>query len=142
MAGTIREEILRVIDIFGAIDKDLRKELRPVLMRVAQPVLERAKANAAWSSRIPQAMRISPGFSTRRAGVAIVVSARRAPHARPYENLGRQGTFRHPVFGHRDRWVSQPARPFLFSALSAADAELMRESARMVDEVARKHGFK
>jgi len=37
---------------------------------------------------------------------------------------------------------SQSARPFLFPAVAAADPELVRETGRVVDQVARKHGFR
>jgi hypothetical protein len=88
-------------------------------------------------------MRIAPSFSQKRPGVSIVVSRARAPHARPYENLGLAGTVRHPVFGHRDRWVQQAARPSLFPAVrSTADAALERELGHVVDQVARAHGFR
>ena len=136
------EEILRVLDVFGPLPAEIRRELRPALRRVAQPVLRQAKVNASWSTRIPGAIRISTSFSRRTAGVAITVSARKAPHARPFENLGRTGNFRHPLFGDRERWVSQAARPFLFPAVAAADPELVRETGRVVAEVARKHGFR
>jgi len=136
------EEILRVLDVFGPLPAEIRRELRPALRRVADPVLQQARANASWSTRIPGAMRISTSFSRRTAGVAITVSVKKAPHARPFENLGRNGSFRHPVFGDRERWVSQTARPFLFPAVASADPELVRETGRVVDQVARKHGFR
>lgn len=136
------EEILRVLDVFGPIPTEIRKEIRPALRKLAEPILAQAKVNAAWSSRIPGAIRINTSFSRRTAGVAITVSAKKAPHARPFEHLGRQGTFRHPVFGNREKWVSQTARPFLFPAVASADDDLVRETGRVVEQVARKHGFR
>ena len=136
------EELVRWIEVFGPIPGEIRRELRPALNRVAQPVLVQARANASWSTRIPGATRISSSFSRRSAGVAITVSGRKAPHARPLENLGRPGSFRHPVFGNRDRWVSQAARPFLFSAVAGAEEDLVRETGQVVEQVARKHGFR
>ncbi|MEV7804989.1 HK97 gp10 family phage protein [Microbispora sp. NPDC088329] len=136
------EEILRTLDVFGPLPAEIRRELRPALSRVAKPVLAEVRANASWSTRIPGATRISSSFSRRSAGVAITVSGRKAPHARPLENLGRPGSFRHPVFGDRQRWVSQAARPFLFQAVAGADEELVRETGRVVEAAARKHGFR
>jgi hypothetical protein len=136
------EEILRTLDVFGPIPNEIRRELRPILRQVAEPVLAKARQNASWSTRIPGATRISVGFGRRSAGVAITVSSVKAPHARPLENLGRQGNVRHPLFGNRERWVSQRARPFLFPAMASADEALVRETGRVVDEVARKHGFR
>ncbi|MDH2425786.1 hypothetical protein [Sphaerisporangium sp. TRM90804] len=93
------QELRKLVVDFGKMPPALRKELRPALQRGAQPILAQSRANSAWSTRIPQATRISPRFAKRRGGIVIVVSSRRAPHARPYENLGDPGTFRHPVFG-------------------------------------------
>ncbi|WP_327047290.1 HK97 gp10 family phage protein [Microbispora sp. NBC_01189] len=136
------DELFRWIDVFGPIPAEIRGELRPALQRVAEPVLAQAKTNASWSSRIPGAIQISTSFARRSAGVALTVSGKAAPHARPFENLGRRGNFRHPVFGDRERWVSQGARPFLFPAVAGADEELVRETGRVVEQVARRHGFR
>lgn len=136
------DEIRRVLDVFGPIPKEIRAETRTVVRLVAGPVLDRAQVNAAWSKKIPAAMRLTTSFSQRSAGAAITVSRRRAPNARPFENLGRDGTFRHPVWGHRDRWVAQVARPSLFPAVKGADPDLVRETGRVVEEVFRKHGFR
>ncbi|MEU8379780.1 HK97 gp10 family phage protein [Streptosporangium sp. NPDC048865] len=94
------KEIRKLVRDFNKIPPDLRKELRPALKKGAQPILAEARSNASWSTRIPRATRIASSFTKRRGGVTIVVSAKRAPHGRPYENLGAPGTFRHPVFAH------------------------------------------
>lgn len=93
-------ELRKLIRDFKKLPPDLRKELRPALKKGAQPVLADARRRAGWSTRIPRATRLSTSFTARRGGVKIVVSAKRAPHGRPYENLGNPGTFRHPVFAH------------------------------------------
>ncbi|MBO4272385.1 HK97 gp10 family phage protein [Microbispora triticiradicis] len=136
------DEIRRVLNVFGPLPAEIRRELRPALRRVTEPVAAQARANASWSTRIPGAIRVTTSFTRKTAGVAITVSGRKAPHARSYEHLGRPGSFRHPVFGNRDRWVSQAARPFLFSAVAGADGELVRETGRVVEAAARKHGFR
>lgn len=143
MADDGRVELRRLIGELGKIPKDLRRALRPALLKVAAPVLAEAKRNAAWSTRIPGATRITTNFTGRRPGIAITVSKAKAPHARPLENLGMRGTFRRPVFGHRDRWTTQRARPFLFPAVtSKANVALAQEVGRVVDEVARANGFR
>ncbi|GAB1823577.1 HK97 gp10 family phage protein [Herbidospora sp. RD11066] len=143
MAGGGGEELRRLIGELGKIPKELRAALRPVLRKVVDPIFVQAKANAAWSSRIPGAMRITTTFSGRRPGIAITVSKKKAPNARPLENLGMQGMIRRPVFGHRDRWVQQRARPFLFPAVTAkANVAMAEEVGRVVDQVARENGFR
>lgn len=135
------DEIKRLVADLGKVPVELRRELRPAVRRAAQPVLEEARRRASWSSRIPGATKISARFSGRRAGVSIVVSAAQAPHGRPYEHMGAPGTFRHPVFGNRDRWVPQSARPFLFPAARAKAEAAANEIDRAVVEVLRRTGF-
>lgn len=131
-------EIRQLVDNMGKIPKDLKVELRPGLRKAGEVVRDEARRNAAWSKRIPAATRVSVGFSKRNPGVAIQVNKKRAPHARPFEHGGALGTFRHPVFGHRDRWVSQRARPFLHSALESKGDEAAKQIEQVVDRVIRK----
>lgn len=126
----------------GKVPNEIRREIRPVLRRSAQPALRRAKENASWSSRIPGATRISVGFSKRTPGVALVVNKNKAPHARAYENDGRPGRFRAPLFGNREQWFSHKARPFLYRAAKPWMDEVDADIGKVVDKVARRAQFK
>lgn len=121
-----------------AMSAQVRKEVRPAIRRAAEPMVAQARANASWSSRIPGAIRLS----TTKRGVDIRVNQKRAPHARPYEGIGGGGQFRHPVFGNRDRWVSQPTRPFLDPAVRQHRGKVREELIKVVDDAARRHGFR
>lgn len=85
-----------------------------------------ARSRAGWSSRIPGSVTVR---SSVRAAV-VEAGGDTAPHAAPYENEGRPGTFRHPVnaWARRDRaewvWADNPARPFLHPALMARADEV------------------
>lgn len=124
------------------IPKEVRKLLTPALKRAAAPVVAEAKRRASWSSRIPQAISAKVLYGRRTPGVHIRVSAAKAPHARPHENLGKPGAFRHPLFGDRQVWFSQQARPFLFAAGRAHADVVPAEIDRIVDVAARLHGFR
>lgn len=94
-------------------------------MRAAGQVVKTAiQSNAGFSSRIPGAVRMTTSFGSKTGGVRIWVDAKKAPHARPLENLGRSGSFRHPVFGDMDVWVSQPAHPFFFPAVKSSGGKV------------------
>jgi hypothetical protein len=103
---------------------EVRKRLKVVVKAGAVSVAAQAKTNAAYSSRIPGAVRVRSKLGTELTGVGatVVVSAAKAPDARVLElgntDSASTATFRHPVFG-RDVWVSQPMRPFLFPALES-----------------------
>jgi hypothetical protein len=135
------EKLRRFVRSFDKFPADVRAELRPKLKASAIRPLAQAKVNAAWSSRIPKAIRVQVSFAKKKAGVRLVVNRKKAPHARPLEKLGRRGRIRHPVPGLR-AWVSQPSRPFLWPAAQPwlKDADQIIGAA--VDDAAAKHGFK
>lgn len=135
-------EIQKLVADLGRVPIELRRELRPAIRAAAQPVLQEARSRASWSSRIPAATRIQQRLSGKRAGVSIVVSAARAPHGRPYEHGGAPGNFRHPVYGNRNAWVTQRARPFLWPAAVAKREAVAREIDKAVEQVLRRTGWR
>lgn len=141
MAG--RPELDRLIADLEKMPAELRTQLRPALRRAAEPILQDARGRASWSSRIPGAISIKTSFTARNPGVRLVVNSNVAPHARPYEfGSGRNRNLRHPVFGHRDRWVEQRTRPFFFPAVQAGAEGVMRETSAAVLAAARASGFR
>lgn len=138
-----------------------RRALSKRLKKLGQPMLADARRRASWSTRIPGAITVRPvsNAAGARLGVALRVSAAQAPHARPYEGLGSRsaaGTayegwgmvggggegFRHPVFGHQDRWVPQSHRPFAWPAVNAAASSGREEIVAAYEDAARQHGFR
>ncbi|WP_433225604.1 HK97 gp10 family phage protein [Actinomadura formosensis] len=134
------DEIRRLIRDLDGIPPELRRQLRPGLRTAGRIVADQAKINAAWSTRIPKAIKVSVRFSGT-PGVRVRVDRRKAPHGRPYEHGGRPGTFRHPYFGDRRRWYSQRARPFLAPAVASKGRRAAREIDRVVARVTRDAGF-
>lgn len=136
------DEIEHLIRDLGRVPDDLRRKLRPRLREAGRLVADDAKLRAAWSKRIPRAIKVSTSFTRTRPGVSVIVDRKTAPHARPYEHNGQPGTFRHPLFGDREHWYSQAARPFLAPALAAKNEQAGRLIAAAVDEVTRDAGFR
>nr|BFE85831.1 hypothetical protein GCM10020093_084320 [Planobispora longispora] len=91
-------ELKKLIADFGKLPKSMRAEIRASAKEIGDPVLQEVRRRASWSSRIPAATRISVRFGARTSGVTVRTSAKKAPHARPYEHGGERGTFRVPVF--------------------------------------------
>jgi hypothetical protein len=103
-----------------------------VALRVAvQPVAADAQSRASYSTRIPQTVKVRV---TGGGNVKIVAGGVNAPDAAPLENKGQPGTFRHPVFGNREVWVDQPARPFLGPAVEAHKVEVAAKLEAAVTE--------
>ncbi len=135
-------EIERLVADFGKVPKDLARRLRPAIRAAAREVQAESQRRSSWSSRIPGAHRISVRFGARSAGVSVVVSARRAPHARPFEHDGTTGTFWHPVFGDRSPGAKQAARPFLLPAAQAKASSAVGEIDQAVEQVLRRAGWR
>lgn len=135
------DEIERLIHDMGRIPDDLKRKLRPKLRVAGRVVADDAKVRASWSTRIPGATKVSTSFTARRPGVSVVVDRKKAPHARPFEHGGQPGEFRHPVFGNREVWEPQAARPFLEPALEAKGDAAGRLITEAVDETTRDADF-
>jgi hypothetical protein len=122
--------------------------LRKNLKTAAEPAAAQVRANASWSSRIPGAVGVQTRFTGKRPGVSIFVSRKKAPHARPLENSGKGGTFKHPVFartkrgGRRYVTVQQQARPFFFNDLAKRMPEVDKAVGDAIDDAARAAGFR
>lgn len=125
-----------------ALPEELRKALRPKLRTIAQRIADEARGKASWSSRIPGTIRVRTSFSANREGVFILAGGKNAPHARLYD-LGQRSadSFRHPVYGHRDRWVTQATRPFFFVAAANHEDSTTDAVRTALDDASRAIGF-
>lgn len=103
------------LDEMRNVPKDMRKNVRTAIIKATANIRNDMARRASWSTRIPGAIGVRVDF--KEAKTTIRVSAAKAPHARPYEGVGRGNTFRHPVYGDYDVWVTQGTRPFFFPAV-------------------------
>jgi hypothetical protein len=129
-----------------AMARDLIKEQRVV----AQPALEAVRAAIlsmpsistvapGLRQTVARKTRISVRTTGRRAGVSI--RALKTGMPREFKNApkrlnARQG-WRHPVFGNRDRWVSQVGKPGWFDdTLTAQRPAIIRAVSRVLEHAA------
>lgn len=136
-AKSLKSIGLQLRDASPAIYTVMRKEMRTA----GELIAERARQNAAWSSRIPMTIKTTVMNN----GMTVVVKAgggkgSTAPHARVYEHEGRAGNFKHPVFADATQtsrawtWVTEAARPFL----KPASDELLPEATAAVEAALQK----
>lgn len=105
------------------------------MMRVAgQEMLGDAIGNASWSSRVPGSLSLRVSLNGNRIGIAIRASLKTAAHARVYEGI-LGDTFKHPLFGDREFWYTQAARPYLLPAVERQSDQIVAELTRIVDDV-------
>lgn len=135
-------ELRKFINEFEKFPADIRKEIRPMIRRVGSQALLATRSESAWSTKIPRATRLNISFSKKTAGAAITTNRFKAPNARPMENRGREGFFRHPVNADKTVWVRQRSRPYISKATQPFAAKFDAEILSVVDQVARAHGFR
>ena len=128
------------IDVRGLrrLSRDLRAaapamavELPTGLKAAGSVVAEEAKSQSSWSTRIPGSVKTRASGTT----ATVIAGGSAAPDAAPFENRGKTGAFRHPVFGNVGVWVSQQARPFLAPSLEAKSTELTAAVEAVLDRV-------
>jgi len=108
---------------------------RTALLKGAERIAVDARAKASWSTRIPGSVKVKA------LGSRISVTAD-APNAAPLENRGKEGEFKHPVFGNPDVVVSQKARPFLRLAARLNEPKLVDRALEAIDKTMTEVGFK
>ena len=122
-------------------DKPLAASLRAKLKTVGDVVAVKARSNASWSTKIPRSVKV--GVTAK--GVYVKAGGNAAPHAAGFESGGR-----HPVFGHRDRWVNMGTglggntnklRPFMLPALQASQQQIEDAAVAALDEWVKSLGF-
>ena len=118
------------------LGKNLSKSSPAIMRAVRNAVRQEGRKVAAdarhlsdWSTRIPDSIHV---IANGLIGVTVRAGGPTAPHAAPYENRGKFGTFRHPLnypnqgrVGH-GHWVSQKSRPYLHPAAVSRLEEIQR----------------
>lgn len=108
--------VARLVASLDQVPPELRASVRRAMKPIGEQVVNEARGNAGWSSRIPGSISLRVSFA-RNPGVSIFAGRGKAPHGRPFEGIRGNASFRHPVFGNRSVWVAQATRPFLRPAL-------------------------
>lgn len=123
----VSRDLYQLTKDLQAVDRKLATEMKREFKAIAEPIRQAVANEASWSRRIPGATKVSTRFTARTQNVLITVNRRQAPHARPIENHGEEGTFRHPVFARTTRFLGrrvmakQQARPFFGKAIKKQD---------------------
>jgi HK97 gp10 family phage protein len=108
------------------VSKDFRKRLRSIIDKVAKDAQRRAPKKTGKLSR-----GIKPSVTNKGAKVVS-----KAPHAKLFEFGGR-----HPVYGNKNNWVFQPAKPYLFPAARENQELVNTEALAALDHAIGQIGF-
>lgn len=112
------------------VDATLPRELNQRLKKSAEPV------RALASSKAPKRTgRLAGSIKVRTRGSRVYLSS-----SLPYAKVVHFG-MRHPLFGMKTSWYSNPARPFLRDAVAAKAGDIQRDVADTVEDLMRSAGF-
>jgi hypothetical protein len=136
--------------------KELVKELRTGLRGVMNPIRDEVKAayragpsakgkagrrGGSLRGALTRATRVEVRTTGRLAGVRLRVDGRKMPDqmkSLPAYREGYKRPWRHPVYGDRDVWVSQPARPVFDRTVEPHEADAARAVEAVLDGIRRK----
>jgi hypothetical protein len=136
----VSEEILDLGEVrglaqrLGRIPKEFQPRTRRMIRAAGQEMRSDAAGNASWSSRIPSSLSLRVSLNSARPGISLRASLKAAAHARVYEGI-LGDVFRHPLFGDREFWYTQRARPYLLPAVERQTEQIVAELTRIVDDV-------
>lgn len=115
-----------------ALNKGLREAAKPLIPKTRESALSglpRRGGLARQVAKTPQRVQVRTG---RDPGVRIAVS-----NSRSGARAANRGVIRHPVFGHRDRFVAQQVQPGWFDRpLLEAAKDVLPELERVLERVA------
>lgn len=123
---------------------DLQKRMRANIRDAARPVLADVKQSARSipaqpgppTSGLRRRMAAATGLRIRRDGVRIAVSETRMGSQRSLPRNMEKHSFRHPVFGNRDRWVVQAGHPWFYGTVRRHETSLRRAVLAAVSDTA------
>lgn len=116
------------LDAFDpALARALRRKIKSAGDRAVGKVQARLRLSAPSGgpntgrgrAALIAATRVSVSFSKRQAGAKIVTSAKGLPERHSaLPKVYNKSSFRHPVYGDRDTWVTQQGRPYFGSVIA------------------------
>lgn len=146
------EDLRRVSRELRRMDNpEIKKRFRKELRAAARPLVPRVRASirSIPSSRgyspdglrgaLSKATRLEVKTAGRQAGVAIRVDGRKMPsHMKSLPSMveGKK-RWRHPVFGNREVWVTQPRQPYFYNVVRVAGPASRRAVNRVLDGITR-----
>lgn len=133
-------------------DRELLKRFRKELRAAARPLVPavRASIRSIPSSRpytagglrgqMSRATGLEVKTTGKQASVIIRVDGRKMPVKAKALQAYMEGTkpkWRHPVFGHLNTWVQQPAHPYFFNVMRTGGIRARVAVNRVIDQVSK-----
>lgn len=143
----MEEGFTPVIRAIRKWDPEVRRELRRELRAGGTMIVTGARTlAAAHSKQTPPTVKLRTGIQSRQAEIRIDAGSADVPIAGLLELGNKRGgskarRFRHPVHGHRDRWVNQDMHPYLAPIVKLRLAAVTKRIGAAVDRANTKVGL-
>lgn len=143
LSGETSRDLQQLAKALRDVDPLMRKQLPARLREAAKPIRDDANSRKP-SPKIRVGTRVKLN-SRKGASVAVVASSPKKPPLAGLLEAGNKGSrntgsFRHPVFGNRNVWVTQPTKPYLRPAGQAHAEEARQRIEEIIDDIARHLG--
>lgn len=117
---------------------DLRKDLRKGVGAAVKPIAAEVRSNARSADLVKasKSVRVTQRYGSQGAVVRVQVLRKTAPYA------ADGSVFKHPVFGNRKTWVTQPTRhEFWDRAVDSAQPAVLANISKIAEEVMRRRNL-
>jgi hypothetical protein len=130
-------EVVRLRKESRETANQLRRRVRAAAAPLKNAVID--SALEAGMHKAAGAVSVRQSYTARGAAIKVIVDAKKAPNARPLDSGNKAaGTInRHPVYGDREVWVDQPARPFFKRGIARGSEAASREVEKVLDDIVR-----
>jgi hypothetical protein len=131
----------------GSVDKGMRRKLNKGLREAVKPTLQHARSavmrfpsHGTHHTGLRRAVANSLAITAAGGRVAIQIRHSKLPEGK--ENLpnrmeGIGGPWRHPVFGDRETWVTQPSYPWFYPTMRADRPQVEKSINEVIDAIAK-----
>lgn len=122
--------------------KQVQKEVRAGIRAIPSKGQSRRAGSRSLRADLAKSVSIQVRTSGRKAGVYVFMNPRKMPDRKKalpayFEGTPRYARLRHPVFGNREKWVTQRPHPYFTRATASAQAMAARAAEKVVDRLAR-----
>ena len=130
-------ELTNLADKLRAAALRIEPDAGKAIEVVATTVAAKAKTNAAWSSTIPETIKVEPGPTNNGIPSVSVVARGTLSYLFELGHAAKRGglLWRHPLYGNRKYWYDEKTRPYLRPALEDTLAAALKQLDITVDQL-------
>jgi hypothetical protein len=131
-------------EVLTRFRKELRTAAKPLVPAIRASIRQisssRPYSTAGLRGQMSKATTLQVKTAGKQASVVLRVDGRKMPlnaGSLPAYMEGSKPRWRHPVYGNRNNWVQQPARPYFYNKLAVAGPRTRQAVGRVMDQISK-----